>query len=185
MSRTSQPSSSREVAVFGGGCFWCTEAVFAQLKGIESLTSGYAGGRLPNPSYEKVSLGITNHAEVLRIVFDPGVISYTELLDVFWNTHDPTTLNQQGADIGTQYRSVIFFTTPEQEKLARESKSAYQASCANPIVTAIEPLPEFYPAEEYHQRYYEQNQTMPYCSVIISPKIQKVLNKYPHLLKSS
>lgn len=184
MNSTDRPQSSqRETVVLGGGCFWCTEAVFSKLKGIESVTSGYAGGDLANPSYDKVSMGTTGHAEVVQLVFNPNIITFAQLLDIFWNIHDPTTLNQQGADIGTQYRSVIFYTTPSQKQLAEQSKRAVQSQFPSPIVTKIEPLDTFYTAEEYHQKYYDRNSDQPYCDLIISPKVQKVLKKYPDLIK--
>ena len=175
-----------EVAVFGGGCFWCTEAVFNRFKGVMNVTSGYAGGKTTNPDYYQVSEGRTGHAEVIKIEFDPSQISYKQLLDVFWNTHDPTTLNQQGADVGTQYRSIILYTSDEQkqqaEKSLQELKSA--STFAQPIVTEIQPLGEFYTAEEYHQKYFDKNPDQPYCQVVISPKVEKVLQKYAALLKN-
>jgi len=174
-----------EVAVFGGGCFWCTEAVFTKLKGIETVTSGYAGGKVANPSYFQVSEELTGHAEVVKLEFDPSTISYAQLLDIFWHVHDPTTLNQQGADVGTQYRSIILFTTEEQKLLAVSALAALKASneFRSPIVTEIQPLDAFYTAEEYHQRYYERNEDQPYCQVVITPKVQKLLQKYGNLLK--
>jgi peptide-methionine (S)-S-oxide reductase len=174
-----------EIAVFGGGCFWCTEAVFSRLKGVDKVTSGYAGGTSPNPTYFKVSEELTGHAEVIQIEFDPSLISYDQLLDIFWHLHDPTTLNQQGADMGTQYRSIILTTTPEQQTKALASLKSLKDSgeYTQPLVTQIQPLDTFYPAEEYHQKYYDRNQTQPYCDVVISPKIAKLLNKYGHLVK--
>jgi peptide-methionine (S)-S-oxide reductase len=173
----------REVAVFGGGCFWCTEAVFSKLKGIQKITSGYAGGKIASPKYEKVSMGTTGHAEVIEIVFDPSSISYPQLLDVFWSVHDPTTLNQQGADVGTQYRSVIFTTSDQQEKQARTSLIQAQKHFSSKIVTEIQPLEKFYTAEQYHQQYYERNKDQPYCSIVISPKLKKVFELHPELFK--
>jgi peptide-methionine (S)-S-oxide reductase len=174
-----------EIAVFGGGCFWCTEAVFSRLKGVTKVTSGYAGGTSPNPTYFKVSEELTGHAEVVQIEFDPSIISYNQLLDIFWHVHDPTTLNQQGADVGTQYRSIILTTSPEQQAQAETSLKALKNSGEynQPIVTQIQPLATFYTAEEYHQQYYERNQTQPYCDLVISPKIAKLLNKYGELVK--
>ncbi len=174
-----------EQAVFGGGCFWCTEAVFTRLKGVVKVTSGYAGGHSPNPSYFKVSEELTGHAEVVQIEFDPGLITYNQLLDIFWHVHDPTRLNQQGADVGTQYRSIILTTSPEQQTQAEASLKALKDSgdYDQPIVTQIQPLATFYTAEEYHQKYYERNQTQPYCDLVISPKIAKLLNKYSDLVK--
>lgn len=181
--KTSQPRL--EVAVFGGGCFWCTEAIFTRLKGVKSVISGYAGGKNPNPSYFKVSLGITGHAEVIKIEFDPTVISYAQLLDIFWHVHDPTTLNRQGADVGTQYRSIILYTSQEQKTQAEAQLQRLKQSgeFTQPIVTQIQALDVFYPAEEYHQRYFENNPTELYCQVVISPKIEKFLKKYQALLK--
>jgi len=177
------PNSLLETAVIGGGCFWCTEAIFSRLKGVEKVTSGYAGGEVANPSYEKVSLGITNHAEVIELQFDPQVITYGQLLEIFWNTHDPTTLNQQGADVGTQYRSIIFHTTDSQKQIAEKMKTELQTHFPTPVVTKIEPLKAFYSAEAYHQKYFDRQPDQPYCEVVISPKIQKLFTKYPHLLK--
>lgn len=176
---------SSETAVFGGGCFWCTEAVFMRLKGVTTITSGYAGGTVANPTYEQVSDETTGHAEVIKIEFDPSIISYEQLLDVFWHVHDPTTLNQQGNDVGTQYRSIILTTTSEQEKAAQESMKALQASgeYRDPMVTKIQPLDTFYTAEEYHKRYYDRNSDQPYCNIVISPKVKKLFQKYPDLIK--
>jgi methionine-S-sulfoxide reductase len=175
-----------ETAVFGGGCFWCTEAVFLRLKGVESVTSGYAGGTHSNPNYFLVSEELTGHAEVVKLEFDSSVITYNQLLDVFWNVHDSTTLNQQGADVGTQYRSIILYTTEEQRQLAEKMKAELKSSGAfrDPIVTEIKELDHFFTAEEYHQKYYDRNTTQPYCDLIISPKITKLLQKYKHLLRS-
>lgn len=184
-----------ETAVFGGGCFWCTEAIFMRLKGVESVESGYAGGRINNPSYEQVSMGNTGHAESIKIEFDPSVISYADLLNVFFATHDPTTLNRQGADVGTQYRSAVFYTTPQQKQAAEEfiKKLDDEETFDSPIVTEVSPLnpapfasPKgagFWPAESYHQRYYDQNQNKPYCQVVIDPKIAKLRAKFAPLLK--
>lgn len=173
-------NKSLETATFGGGCFWCTEAIFKRLKGVSKVTSGYSGGKMEKPSYEQVSTGATGHAEAVHIVFDPGVISYPRLLDVFWATHDPTTLNQQGGDIGTQYRSVIFYHTDKQKEEALESKKQLEEEkiYKNKIVTEITPFSSFYTAEEYHQDYYEANKEYPYCSFVIGPKIKKLLEKF-------
>lgn len=175
-----------ETAVFAGGCFWCTEAVFKRLKGVESVTSGYANGKTDHPTYEDVTTGETGFVEAVKVEFDPTVISYQKLLEVFWATHDPTTLNRQGSDIGTEYRSAIYFLTDEQKKVAEKSKENQTQSDAlgRPIVTEIEPLQNFYTAEEYQQNYYERNLNRnPYCSIVISPKVQKLLEKFGDLVK--
>lgn len=171
--------------MLGGGCFWCTEAVFNELRGVTAVVSGYAGGRAPNPTYEQVCGGRTGHAEVVQVTFDPSVISYRELLEVFFTTHDPTTLNRQGADVGTQYRSIVLYQSPEQEMIAREVIDATNASGIwhAPIVTQVEPLDRFYPAEEYHQNYFERNPYQPYCQVVIAPKVAKAREKYLTRLK--
>lgn len=161
-------------ATLGGGCFWCLEAVFEKLKGVSDVTSGYAGGARKNPSYEQVCSGGTGHAEVVQITFDPSQISYSDLLEVFWEIHDPTTLNRQGNDVGTQYRSVIFYHDDQQKEIAEKSKTAAASKFSSPIVTEIQPLPEFYPAEKYHQDYYRQNPFQPYCMIVISPKLKKL-----------
>lgn len=162
-------------ATFGSGCFWCTEAVFQQLKGVKSVVSGYSGGQIENPTYAQVCTGMTGHAEVIRVTYDPNVVSYVDLLEVFWKTHDPTTLNRQGADRGTQYRSVIFYHDETQKKLAQEYKTKLDESGAfdSPIVTEISPLKEFYPGEEYHQNYYRNNPDNPYCNAVIKRKVAK------------
>jgi peptide-methionine (S)-S-oxide reductase len=164
-----------ETATFGSGCFWCTEAVFQQLKGVSSVVSGYSGGHVENPTYQQVCTGRTGHAEVCQIQFDPEQISYEELLEVFFNTHDPTTLNRQGNDVGTQYRSVIFYHSEEQRKTAERIMAELDDSEAwkNPIVTEIVPFEEFYKAEDYHQNYYRNNPNEGYCRVIIAPKLNK------------
>ncbi|HTL39514.1 MAG TPA: peptide-methionine (S)-S-oxide reductase MsrA [Methylomirabilota bacterium] len=173
-------------AVFGGGCFWCTEAVYRQLKGVESITSGYAGGTVPNPTYEQVSSGRTGHAEAIQIDFNPDEISFKDILNVFFATHDPTTLNRQGNDVGTQYRSAIFYTDTTQRDQALEfiSQLTKDEIYDDPIVTEVVPLDKFWPAESYHQRYYETNQNKPYCQLVISPKIAKLRAKFAPLLKS-
>jgi peptide-methionine (S)-S-oxide reductase len=174
-----------ETAILGGGCFWCLEAVYNELRGVERVISGYAGGSVPNPTYEQVSSGRTGHAEVVQVTFDPEVISYRELLEVFFTIHDPTTLNRQGADVGTQYRSVILYQSPEQEQTAREVIAETNASSVwpSPIVTQVEPLDRFYPAEAYHQNYFELNPYQPYCQIIIAPKVAKVRERYLARLK--
>jgi peptide-methionine (S)-S-oxide reductase len=165
-----------ETATFGSGCFWCTEAVFQRLKGVESVVSGYSGGFVENPSYEEVCTGTTGHAEATQIKYDPAQISYEELLEVFWKTHDPTTLNQQGNDFGPQYRSAIFYHNDEQRRLAEEYKKKLDAAHIwdKPIVTEIAPFTNFYPAENYHQDYFNRNPNQPYCAYIIRPKVKKL-----------
>jgi peptide-methionine (S)-S-oxide reductase len=174
------------LATFGNGCFWCTEAIFQQLRGVTMVVSGYAGGKVKNPSYKEVCSGLTGHAEVIQITYDPTVISYDELLEVFWQTHDPTTLNRQGADVGTQYRSVVFYHTDEQKQLAESYKKKLNESGAfdNPIVTEISPLSEYYPAEDYHQNYYNLNGSAPYCSYVIQPKLEKFKKVFKDKLKN-
>lgn len=173
-------SNSTERATLAGGCFWCLDAAYRRLKGVKSVESGYTGGHVPNPSYEAVCTGRTGHAEAVQIDFDPSVITYRELLEVFFGIHDPTTLNRQGNDIGPQYRSAIFPHTPEQEQTARAVIAELEAEHTfdDPIVTAIEPLGTFYPAERYHQDYYDRNQTQPYCAAVISPKLAKLRKKF-------
>ena len=176
-----------ETATFGGGCFWCVEAVFQDLKGVHRTVSGYAGGSTPNPTYEQVCAEITGHAEVVQIAFDPGTISYEDLLDIFWRTHDPTTLNRQGADVGTQYRSVIFYHNETQKALSERSRAETDASglWPDPIVTEIAALQAFYPAENYHQNYYRLNADQPYCQVVIAPKVRKLKTSFHHKLKEA
>ena len=178
-----------EVAVFGGGCFWCTEAVFEMLRGVASVSPGYAGGNSTgdgkNPTYEAVSSGTTGHAEVIKVEFHPQEISYRDLLIIFFASHDPTTKNRQGNDIGTQYRSVIFYTTNAQKTDAEAFIKELYDDAARPIVTEVRPLETFYPAEDYHKNYYERNKNQPYCEVIISPKIEKLKEKYSELLKKA
>ena len=173
-------------ATFANGCFWCTEAIFARLNGVKSVVPGYSGGIVENPSYEQVCAGTTGHAEVAQIEFDPNVISYEKLLDVFWHTHDPTTLNRQGNDVGTQYRSAIFHHNDEQKQIAEKSKKELEDRhvFGGPIVTEIVPLIKFYPAEEYHKKYYDQNKNAPYCRFVIDPKVEKMLKQYGNELKS-
>ncbi len=174
-----------ETATLAGGCFWCTEAIFKRLKGVTSVIPGYAGGQMENPSYEDVCSGTTGHAEAIQITFDPTIISYDKLLDVFWHLHDPTTLNQQGNDIGTQYRSAIFYHSEKQKQIAEESKEELGKSGMynQPIVTNITPFTNFYKAENYHQDYYDKNKSAPYCQVIIDPKIQKLMKEYKQEVK--
>ncbi len=173
-------------ATFGAGCFWCVEAVFQNLKGVASVVSGYAGGTVANPTYEQVCSGTTGHAEVCQITFDPAVISYDELLEVFWETHDPTTLNRQGADVGSQYRSVIFYHSEKQKNLAEQYKEKLETAgiWKNPIVTEIVPYTVFYKAENYHQDYYFQNSSQPYCIFTIKPKVDKVKKVFKDKLKN-
>lgn len=178
---------AKEIAVFGSGCFWCTEAVFQELRGILSVAPGYAGGESPGkPTYEDVCTGQTGHAEVLKIEFDPAEIAYSDLLTVFFATHDPTTLNRQGNDVGTQYRSVIFYTTVEQKKEAEDfiQKLAATDPGGKPIVTEVKPLPVFYEAEDYHRNYFKNNPQAAYCQVIIEPKVQKLEKQFSALLRS-
>jgi peptide-methionine (S)-S-oxide reductase len=174
-----------ETAVLGGGCFWCLEAVYTELRGVERVISGYAGGTLANPSYEQVCSGRTGHAEVVQVTFDPDVLSFREILEVFFTIHDPTTPNRQGADVGTQYRSIILYTSPDQERIAREVIDAITASgiWSNRIVTQVEPLDRFYPAEAYHQNYFERNPDQPYCQIVIAPKVAKARKKFLDRLK--
>lgn len=174
-----------ETATFASGCFWCTEAIFKRLKGVMSVTSGYTGGKRENPSYEQVSTGATGHAEAIQITFDPTVIPYEKLLDIFWHTHNPTTLDQQGADIGTQYRSAIFYHTEKQKEAAEKSKKELEDSqtYSDPIVTEVKPFEAFYKAEGYHEDYYEKNPNAPYCTFVIDPKIHKLLQEYSNEVK--
>ncbi|MCU0784049.1 MAG: peptide-methionine (S)-S-oxide reductase MsrA [Verrucomicrobia bacterium] len=171
-------TNKTELATLGGGCFWCVEAVYERLPGVKSVTSGYAGGHTKNPTYQDVCGGDTGHAEVTQIEFDPTQISYEKLLDVFWQAHDPTTLNRQGADAGTQYRSVIFYKTDAQKAAAEISKQAAAKLFSQPIVTEIAPLTVFYKAEGYHQDYYRNNQSAPYCRMVIRPKLEKLDKKH-------
>jgi len=179
-------NQKKEIAVFGGGCFWCTEAVFKMLKGVTSVLPGYAGGTIKNPTYDEVSKGTTGHAEVIKLEFNPEEISYPDLLTVFFASHDPTTLNRQGNDVGTQYRSVIFYTTPQQKQQIEVFIKELNASSqeGKPIVTEIKPLAEVYPAEDYHKNYYDRNKNAPYCELVINPKLDKVQQKFADLLKT-
>lgn len=182
----SQPVSDREVITVGGGCFWCIEAVFAELKGVEKAESGYSGGQTANPSYREVCGAATGHAEVVEITFNPKIISLKEILDVFFIVHDPTTLNRQGADVGTQYRSVIYYRTPQQKLAAEQSiQSIEQAKLwGGKIVTEIAPFKVFYKAEDYHQQYYQLNGSAPYCQAVIDPKIAKFRQLFANKLKN-
>jgi peptide-methionine (S)-S-oxide reductase len=173
----SMNTNKTEIADFGGGCFWCMEAVFERLPGVISVTSGFAGGTTENPTYQEVCTETTGHAEVTEIEFDPAKISYDKLLEVFWQAHDPTTLNRQGADEGTSYRSIILYRDKKQELLAEKSKLAAQENFKHPIVTEIVPLKKFYKAEDYHQEYYDNNSNAPYCQVVIAPKLEKLEKK--------
>jgi peptide-methionine (S)-S-oxide reductase len=174
-----------EVATLGGGCFWCVEAALQQLRGVEDVVSGYAGGHVPDPTYRAVCTGETGHAEVVQVTFDPEEITYRDLLEVFFTVHDPTTPNRQGADVGTQYRSVIFYRTPEQRETAEAVIRELNAAGIFPgrIVTEVSPLQRFYPAEEYHQRYYERNPAQGYCQAVIAPKLAKLREKHRHRLQ--
>lgn len=171
-------------AVFGGGCFWCTEAVFQMLKGVSKVEPGYAGGTVANPSYERVSMGNTGHAEVIRVTYDPSVITYEDLLTVFFGSHDPTTPNRQGADVGEQYRSVIFYGTAEEKAAAERVSAEIQESLTDGtrVVTQILPLEQFYVAEEYHRNYFKENTSAPYCQLVIEPKVEKVRKRFAELL---
>jgi peptide-methionine (S)-S-oxide reductase len=175
-----------ETAILGNGCFWCTEAVFQQLKGVQKVESGYSGGDIENPTYEQICTGLTNHAECIRIVFDETIISFEDILQVFFATHDPTTLNRQGNDIGTQYRSVIFYTNERQQQLSNLYIQQLEAekTFANPIVTFVEPAVTFYVAENYHQNYYNTHKAQPYCQFVVRPKVEK-FNKLFATLKAS
>lgn len=176
-----------ETATFGAGCFWCVEAIFQDLKGVQQVVSGYAGGAVENPTYQHICTGTTGHAEVVQLTFDPETISFEDLLYVFWRTHDPTTLNRQGADVGTQYRSAIFYHSEEQKTIAEKSKQETGASelWPDPIVTEIAPFRDFYKAEEYHQDYYRLNPSQPYCQVVIDPKVRKFRKEYQDKLKNT
>ncbi len=175
-----------EKAVFGGGCFWCTEAVFKMMKGVSTVLPGYSGGSVVNPTYQEVSQGTTGHAEVIYIEYDPELVTYKSLLTVFFGSHDPTTLNQQGHDIGTQYRSVIFYTSPDQKKEAEDFIADMNASnkAGAPVVTQLEPLVKFYEAEDYHKDYYTNHENAGYCQIVINPKLEKVQKEFSNLLKT-
>lgn len=178
-------ANKTEEATFGAGCFWCVEAIFEEVRGVKSVVAGYAGGEISNPTYRQVSSGRTGHAEVTRITYDPSVVSYEQLLEVFWHTHNPTTKNRQGADVGPQYRSVIFYHNDEQKQIAEQSLKKTDESdlWEDPIVTEIEPLSNYSKAENYHQNYYENNPNAGYCTVVIAPKLKKFRKDFSHLLK--
>ncbi len=181
-----RPPKQFQLATLGGGCFWCIEAVFVELKGVAKVESGYAGGTVKNPTYRDVCSGLTGHAEVTQITFDPSVVSFKEILQVFFTVHDPTTLNRQGADVGTQYRSVIFYHDEEQKEMARQVIAEINAAkiWSNPIVTEVVPYTEFYKAEGYHQNYYANNPGQPYCQVVIAPKVVKFRKQFRDRLKA-
>lgn len=181
-----QISASSDTITLGAGCFWCVEAVFAELKGVLKVESGYMGGSVKNPTYKQVCNGNTGHAEVCRVIFDPSVITLDEILEVFWQTHDPTTLNRQGNDVGTQYRSAVFYYNDTQKKIIEDYKTKLTASGAwdNPLVTEISPASEFYVAEDYHQDYYALNGSQPYCQYVIRPKLDKFRKVFANKLKS-
>lgn len=173
-----------EIATLGGGCFWCTEAVYQQLKGITAVESGYTGGHIPDPSYEQICEGTTGHAEVVRLMFDPAVVSFREILEVFFTIHDPTTLNRQGNDVGTQYRSVIYFRTPEQQETAKHVMCEMANVWDAPIVTELSPAETYYKAETYHQNYFRQNPMQGYCAFIVAPKVSKFRQIFRDKLKT-
>ena len=179
-------NNQSQTITLGGGCFWCLEAVYDELKGVTDVVSGYAGGKIPHPSYELICTGTTGHAEVTQITFDPAQVTLRQILQVFFTIHDPTTLNRQGADVGTQYRSVIFYHTPEQKQVAQQVITELQAEkiWSAPIVTELSPLPEFYPAEDYHQEYYARNPEQAYCQFVIAPKVAKFRKLYLEQLKA-
>jgi peptide-methionine (S)-S-oxide reductase len=185
--KATKPMSSNklEVATLGAGCFWCTEAVFLEVKGVTKVESGYSGGKVKNPTYREICSGLTGHAEVAQVTFDPAVVSFEEILEIFWNTHDPTTLNRQGADEGTQYRSVIFYHNETQRQIAEAYKKQLSEAkiFKNPIVTEISPLINYYPAEDYHQNYYALNSSQGYCQYVIRPKVEKFRKQFSSKLK--
>lgn len=175
--------SKIEKAVLGGGCFWCLDAAYRQIKGVEDVISGYAGGEADQPTYEQVCGGGTGHAEVVQVVYDADIISYEDVLDIFWAVHDPTQINRQGNDVGTQYRSVIFYEDDRQKQAAEDSAMRISQLWPDPVVTEIKPLAKFFPAEEYHQNYFAKNPTQGYCQVVINPKLQKLREKFASKLK--
>jgi peptide-methionine (S)-S-oxide reductase len=178
-------NNETEIATLANGCFWCSEAIFKKIKGVKSILPGYAGGSLKNPSYDQVCTGMTGHAESIQIKFDPKSISFEKILDIFWHTHDPTTLNRQGNDIGTQYRSAIFYHDEKQKEIAEKSKKELEEEHVykDPIVTEISPFKNFYVAEDYHKDYYENHKNDPYCNFVIDPKLYKLLQKYGNEVK--
>lgn len=179
-------SDNKMLATFGAGCFWCVEAVFQQVKGVENVVSGYMGGKISNPTYREVCSGLTGHAEVIQMTYDPKVVSFEELLEIFWKTHDPTTPNRQGADAGTQYRSVVFYHSDEQKESAERVKELLDEASiwSNPIVTEISPATEMYDAEEHHQNYYQSNGSAPYCQAVIVPKLEKFKRLFSDKIKA-
>jgi len=187
ISNRDSENNKKEIAIFAGGCFWCTEAIFQEIDGVEKIVSGYIGGHTLNPDYKSICTGQTGHAEAVQITFNPQKISFRELLEVFFATHDPTTLNRQGNDVGTQYRSEVFYTSSSQKEIAENYINLLnkENTFGNPIVTKISPASQFYVAEDYHQNYYRQNQTQGYCSFVISPKIEKVKNNFKSHLKNN
>jgi peptide-methionine (S)-S-oxide reductase len=187
MTNTINPTNRLEVATLGGGCFWCLEAVYVDIAGVNSVESGYAGGQVSNPTYEQVCTGRTGHAEVVQVTFDPSQISYRDILNVFFAIHDPTTLNRQGPDVGTQYRSVIFYHSPEQKQTAEEVMRSLEDGriWSSPIVTQLVPFTEFYPAEAYHRDYFARNQDQYYCNVVIAPKVAKFRKQHLDMLKAA
>lgn len=186
MTEAKRGRNGLDVATLGGGCFWCLEAVFKEVEGVEQVVPGYSGGHVPHPTYEQVCTGDTGHAEVVQITFDPEIISYRELLEIFFAIHDPTTLNRQGADVGTQYRSIILYHSPEQRETAVRLIEELDASglWEDPIVTQVEPFSAFYPAEEYHRDYFARNPNQPYCSLVIAPKVRSFRQKFAGRLKA-
>ena len=183
----SDTNKTLETATLGTGCFWCTEAVFQQLEGVEKVASGYSGGQVVDPTYKQVCTGNTGHAECLNIEYDPAKISFEDLMEVFWKVHDPTTLNRQGGDVGTQYRSVVFYRTPEQKAIVEKQIAELDKSGAwgNPIVTTLEPLVKFYPAEDYHDNYFNLNGGNPYCQMVVKPKVEKFQKVFKDKLKQT
>jgi peptide-methionine (S)-S-oxide reductase len=184
--KRSEDVSRKEVATLGGGCFWCLEAVFEELRSVEEVVSGYSGGTVPDPTYEQVCTGTTDHAEVVQVTFDPEAVSFREILEVYFSIHDPTTLNRQGADVGTQYRSVIFYHTLEQKRVAEEVIAQLEEAGVwdDPIVTEVTPASAFYAAEDYHQEYFRRNQGQPYCQVVVAPKVAKFRKQHLDKLKA-
>jgi peptide-methionine (S)-S-oxide reductase len=184
--KRSEDVSRKEVATLGGGCFWCLEAVFEELRGVQEIVSGYSGGTVPDPTYEQVCTGTTDHAEVVQVTFDPEAVSFREILEVYFSIHDPTTLNRQGADVGTQYRSVIFYHTPEQKRVAEEVIAQLEEAGVwdDPIVTEVTSGSAFYAAEDYHQEYFRRNQGQPYCQVVVAPKVAKFRKQHLDKLKA-
>lgn len=187
MNQTTNTNRKTETVTLGGGCFWCLDAVYKDLRGVDSAVSGYMGGRNANPTYREVCGGDTGHAEVVRVTFDPNEITFREILEVFFTIHDPTTLNRQGADVGTQYRSAIFYHTPEQKQTAEEVVAEFNREqvYSAPIVTELAPVAEFYEAEDYHQNYFEQNPVQPYCQAVVAPKVAKFRQKFAGRLRSN